>query len=276
MKKSINIGVFPASEPYEKAFPALKAAGFDAVELNMLADRQASASLWRGADAAELAAVRKLASDNGLEITGVVTDELWRNKLSSSDAAERGRAVDAVRALISSAAALGSDSVLVVPGVAEADMDYLRAMDNVRCSFEILCPEAASAGVVLALENVWNKFFISPVEIRDFVDSFPGGSVGAYLDLGNMCKWSYPQHWIQVLGKRIHRIHVKGYNTDTNTFCMLLEGNIDWGAAMNALDAADYDGYMTAELWGNDDPYETIKSISADMSAILALSESGK
>ena len=57
---------------------------------------------------------------------------------------------------------------------------------------------------------------------------------------------------------------------------MLLEGNIDWGAAMNALDAAGYDGYMTAELWGNDNPYETIKSISADMSAILALSESGK
>jgi len=38
----------------------------------------------------------------------------------------------------------------------------------------------------LCIENVWNGLFYSPIELRDFVDSFDSEKLGVYLDVGNL------------------------------------------------------------------------------------------
>lgn len=111
--------------------------------------------------------------------------------------------------------------------------------------------------------------FCSPVELRDYIDAFGSKAVRAHLDVGNMCKWMYPQHWVEVLAERVHHVHVKGYNTDTNTFCYLHEGTMDWPAIVGALRKYGYDGNITAELWSKGDPQADVRAISADMDQIL-------
>ena len=171
--------------------------------------------------------------------------------------------------LVRAASALGTDSVLVVPGTAESGQSYLQALDNARGCISAVLPEAEEKGVCLAIENVWNRMFCSPVELRDYIDAFGSKAVRAHLDVGNMCKWMYPQHWVEVLAERVHHVHVKGYNTDTNTFCYLHEGTMDWPAIVGALRKYGYDGNITAELWSKGDPQADVRAISADMDQIL-------
>ena len=110
-------------------------------------------------------------------------------------------------------------------------------------------------GVTLGIENVWNKFLLSPLEMRDFIDSFASDMVGAYFDIGNVLLTGYPDQWIKILGKRIKRIHVKDFDTTVGTadgFVDLLKGSVDFEATKKALAEVDYDSYVTAEMI----PYE--------------------
>ena len=269
MKKAINIDIFPADTPYESIFAALRAAGFAGAELNMFDKKKDFPSLWEGADESELKAVADCAAQQGIEIVGVVSPAFWTYKLSSDDAQERARATELLQKLVRAASALGTDSVLVVPGTAESGQSYLQALDNARGCISAVLPEAEEKGVCLAIENVWNRMFCSPVELRDYIDAFGSKAVRAHLDVGNMCKWMYPQHWVEVLAERVHHVHVKGYNTDTNTFCYLHEGTMDWPAIVGALRKYGYDGNITAELWSKGAPQADVRAISADMDQIL-------
>jgi hexulose-6-phosphate isomerase len=111
-----------------------------------------------------------------------------------------------------------------------------------------LLPVAEDLGVTIALENVWNKFLLSPVEMRDFIDQFDSEHVAAYFDVGNILLYGYPVHWIEVLGERIVRVHVKDFNTESRTFVPLLTGSVDYPRVINALLGIGYDGWLTAEL----------------------------
>lgn len=49
-----------------------------------------------------------------------------------------------------------------------------------------LVPEAAATGVAIGVENVWNKFLLSPLEFSRFIDEIGSPAVGAYFDAGNV------------------------------------------------------------------------------------------
>jgi len=105
--------------------------------------------------------------------------------------------------------------------------------------------------VALCIENVWNKFLLSPLEMRDFIDSFNSEMVGAYFDVGNVLLTGYPEHWIRILESRIKRVHVKDFRRSVGTvdgFVDLLEGDVDFQAVKEALSDIGYDGYVTAEM----------------------------
>jgi hexulose-6-phosphate isomerase len=105
--------------------------------------------------------------------------------------------------------------------------------------------------VAICIENVWNKFLLSPLEMRDFIDSFNSQMIGAYFDVGNVLLMGYPDQWIRILGKRIKRVHVKDFKLSVGTaegFVDLLEGDVDFEAVKKALADVGYDGYVTAEL----------------------------
>ncbi len=131
--------------------------------------------------------------------------------------------------------------------VIDYDVCYERAGEAIR---QIL-PAAEQTGVAICIENVWNKFLLSPLEMRDFIDGFNSEMVGAYFDVGNVLLTGYPDQWIRILGKRIKRVHVKDFKLSVGTvagFVDLLEGDVDFEAVKKTLTEIGYDGYVTAEL----------------------------
>lgn len=124
---------------------------------------------------------------------------------------------------------------------------YKRAFDAV----SKLVGNAEKTGVTLCIENVWNKFLLSPLEMRNFIDSFESRRVGSYFDIGNVLLTGYPDQWINILGRRIKRVHVKDFKKSSGTaegFVDLGEGDVDFAAVKKALKAVKYNGYVTAEM----------------------------
>ena len=97
----------------------------------------------------------------------------------------------------------GAVGVDFVPGSAVIDYEY--AYERAQESIRKLVPYAESAGVAIAIENVWNKFLLSPLELRTFIDEIGSDYVGSYFDVGNVVHNGYPEHWIRILGERIKK-----------------------------------------------------------------------
>jgi len=192
--------------------------------------------------------VKAIADELGLELHSVMAGTHWSLPLSSTDEAVRVAGVEGIRHALHVASWAGAEVVLVVPGVVTADEPYAAAWDLAQKSIGELIPTAEDTGVTMALENVWNKFLLSPLEFRDFVDSFDHPLVQAYFDVGNILLYGFPHHWVEVLGRRIKRVHVKDFDVHTRQFVPVLSGSVDFPRFVNALRGEGYDSYLTAEL----------------------------
>lgn len=127
------------------------------------------------------------------------------------------------------------------------DIAYDRAQEAV----SQLARTAAEHKVNIGLENVWNKFLLSPLEMRNFIDEIGSPWVGSYFDVGNTLANGYPQHWISILGKRIKKVHFKDYRRQAgglHGFVDLLAGDVDYPVVVKALEAVGYDDYVIAEM----------------------------
>ena len=174
---------------------------------------------------------------------------------------------------------MGVDAILVVPGCVNArfidgcaEMPYDVVYDRALEAMQELKKDAEEAGVVIALENVWNKFLLSPLEMRDFIDKIGSDYVKVYYDVGNTQFIGFPEHWIKILGNRIARIHMKDFKESIGNldgFCELLEGNVNFPAVMNALREVGYDGYLTAEI--NYIPCETNRVVEDTFKAMTKI-----
>ncbi len=105
--------------------------------------------------------------------------------------------------------------------------------------------------VNIGIENVWNKFLLSPLEMRDFIDKIGSKYLGSFFDVGNILAFGYPEHWIRILGKRIKKVHIKDFRKDIGNvtgFTSLLEGDVNWPAVMQALKEIGYNDFIIAEL----------------------------
>ncbi|NLZ07148.1 MAG: sugar phosphate isomerase/epimerase [Phycisphaerae bacterium] len=247
-------GGLEATLPVDEAMAQAKELGFDAIELGIASQ----GVLTHQATQAQCEQIVAKAKTLGIEIAGVASGESWGSSPSDDDPAVRARIVDFTKKALQVARWLGTDAYLFVPGAVDVfflenspvvpyDVCYERAKDAV----SQLAPTAQKLGVTLAIENVWNKFLLSPLEMRDFIDSFRSKSVGSYFDVGNVLLTGYPDQWIRILGKRIARVHVKDFKKSVGTaegFVDLLEGDVDFEAVKAALGEIGYDGYVTAEM----------------------------
>ncbi len=247
-------GGLEATLPVEEAMTQAKTLGFDAIELCVAS----SGVLTHEATQAECAAIVAKASELGIEIASVASGESWGCSPTDDDPAVRKRIVEFTKKALQVAKWLGVDAYLFVPGAVDVfflenspvvpyDVCYERASEAVR---KIL-PTAERLEVTLGIENVWNKFLLSPLEMRDFIDRFNSPAMGSYLDVGNILLTGYPEHWIRILDKRIVRVHVKDFKKSIGTadgFVDMLEGDVDFEAVKTALAEIGYDGYVTAEM----------------------------
>jgi hexulose-6-phosphate isomerase len=254
MKKSISTWSFYGPWNFAEKLALAKAAGFEGFEPDLSEDGPVNFT----ATTDELTALRKEADNAGLRLSGLATGLYWGANPASADPAVRQKAADILNRQIDCAAVLGIDAVLVVPGTVGADfipgcevvpydLAYRRAVEFVKAAL----PKAEKLGVTLCIENVWNKFLLSPLEMRDFIDAFGSQRVGAYFDVGNALATGYPEQWIAILGPRIKRVHFKDYRRAVGSvdgFCDLLSGDVDWAAVTAALKAANYEGWVAAEM----------------------------
>jgi hexulose-6-phosphate isomerase len=169
---------------------------------------------------------------------------------------------------LENAAALGADTVLLVPAVVNPKTRYAEAHDRSKKEIRKLVPLAERLGVTIAVENVWNKFLLSPLEFAEYVDQFESKRVRAYFDIGNIVAYGFPQDWIRTLRDRIVKLHAKDFDAGKHQWKPLLEGSIDWKEVRAALREIDYNGWMTAELPGGDETY--LKDVSERMTKIVA------
>ena len=176
--------------------------------------------------------------------------------------------MDAIRQEFVDCKAYGGTTVLVVPAVVNRKVGYRDAYKRSQENIGKLIPAAAENGVKIAIEEVWNKFLLSPVEFARYIDEFASPWVGAYFDVGNVVEFGYPEEWIRELGKRILKIHIKEYAKEKRFKYRLGEGNeIDWNAVRGALIDCGYDGWITAEV-----PYgslEEMKDVVRRMKELL-------
>jgi hexulose-6-phosphate isomerase len=238
-----------------KAAAQAKAAGFEAIELAIAETGVLSVASTR----AECKRIRDEVEEAGLILESLGSGMTWRCSPSHQDAAIRRRAIELHEAALQRAAWLGCKALLFIPGAVaipwDPDYGFVHYADALRWSREAtqaLTPMAERLGVALCIENVWNGLFYSPLEFRDFIDSIGSDAVGAYLDVGNcMGQHQYPPHWIDILGPRIKRVHLKDFKRAIGTldgFCDLMEGDQPWAETMAALREIGYDRTLTAEM----------------------------
>jgi len=264
------------THPIDDAIRCAKAHGFAGLELCIGPE----GALNTQTSQAECEKIRKAIDAAGLVVQTLASGMSWGFNPTSDDPAVRQRAVELHGAALERAAWLGCQAMLFVPGVVKSPIspDIVRydiALERAREAVKQLLDVAERVGVDLCLENVWNGFLYSPLEFADFVDSFNSKRLGVYFDVGNPVGYhQHPPHWIELLGKRIRRVHIKDFNENFNwlgaySFCDLGAGQVPWPQTMAALRAIGYDKTLVAEMM----PWDAslLARTSAAMDVIMAM-----
>ena len=270
-------GFLSGLDDFKRCFARARSAGFDAVQPFL--EPTGFFSLESPPDIIEAVAAAAAAEDVALPSLEIAP---FSFSFTTDDAAERTRAIDHVTRCIEIASRMGVSGLLVIPGwvglpwdASAPVVDYDVAYERTRDTLRRLAPIADRLKVRLMLENIWNRFLLSPREMRELLDEIESSAVSALLDVGNLVAFGYPEQWIRILGHRIAEIHLKDYRTSVGTvdgFVDLMSGDVNWTSVMAALRGIGYDGYLTAEVF----PYAhapelVIDRTSQAMDAILAL-----
>lgn len=249
-------------------FKLLKAAGFDGVEPNSHLDRS------------DLLQAREA---TGLEIASISCGDHSR-MFSHPSKSERQKGIEGLRYALESAKELGAKSILVVAGgVSEKNTSYAENYQRTREAIGQLIPLAEKLEVVMAVENVWNHFLLSPLEAAHYVDDFKSKAVGWHFDVGNVMSVGFPEHWIQILGKRIRAVHIKEFSRQKmekeglrKGFAVeYLGGDNDWPRIMQSLDEIGYNGWAILEPACGEckqglQPEEYLSKVMGQLDKILA------
>lgn len=257
IKKALYVSMLGKDGTYAERFQRARDAGFDEIEC---------ATVESQAEAEE---IKKAAEQTKLRIHSVMNQAHWKFPLSSSDPAVVGQSMKGMETSLRNANFWGADTVLLVPAVVNPETSYRDAWTRSQEQIRKLLPLAQQMKVVIGIEEVWNKFLLSPLEMARYIDEFKSPWVKAYVDVGNMVFYGYPQDWIRTLDKRIAKLHIKDFRFKDRRaeFVALREGDIDWKAVHKALADVGYKGTATLELNSGDAAY--LKDVSQRFEMIL-------
>jgi L-ribulose-5-phosphate 3-epimerase len=263
IRKAIMWGTVKVEGTVLEKMKAVKAAGFEGVEMNSHMDQD---EVVRARDEA------------GLIIPSVCGAHHWEKPLSHPDPKVREEAVEALKHTLRDAKRYGASSVLLVPAVVNKEISYGDAYVRSQAEIRKAVPLAEELGVKIAIENVWNQFLLSPLEAARYVDEFNSPAVGWHFDVGNIINYGWPEQWVRILGKRIQKLHIKEFSRKRRDKeglwkgfdVPLLEGDDDWPAVMKALDEVGYAGWAMTEQPGGDTP-EGLQDLATRLGKILSL-----
>jgi len=253
MKEAISIWSF-AGQPVKECIKLASDAGFSGIELAL----EETGEIGMSSNDEELLEIKEYADGLGIKIHSIATGLYWSYSFASEDENQRLKAFEIAKKQIETAKVIGADSVLVIPGhvsvsfapelgVVEYDIAYERSLETIK-KIKLI---AEDLKINIGLENVWNNFLLSPLEMRNFIDEIDSPYVGAYFDVGNVVATGNPEHWIKILGNRIKKVHFKDYRINPGGlggFVDLLSGDVNWPVVMEAFEMAGYDSWVTAEM----------------------------
>jgi hexulose-6-phosphate isomerase len=250
IKKAVQIYMLPKNLNYADRFKLAGDVGFEGVESQTMEDPKVAEE------------IKKASEDSKVPIHSVMNMAHWEYPLSSSDPAVVKKSLDGMTTSLRNAKLWGAETVLLVPGVLNADTSYQDAWTRSQKNIRTLIPLAEKLKVIIAIEEVWNKFLLSPLEMAKYVDEFKSPWIKQYFDVGNVVLYGYPQDWIHTLGKRFVKVHLKdfkvlshGFSPFQTEFVNLGDGDIDWAAVRKAFADVGYSGYATTEIDPGDEPY---------------------
>ena len=257
MKTAINAWSVDSETKFEDMFKQIKAAGFDGIELNVDRADNSLHSLTLETTSEELAEIKALSEKYNLPVVSISTS-LYGGNMGSKNPEEREFAKKVLAQQLKCAKALGSSGILVVPGGISEDVSIAEAYQNSHNTLKACKPMIEEYKICVGVENVWNTFFTSPTDMKNFVGGLNCEYITAYYDVGNTVAFTWTEYWIEILAKTISHIHVKdfkrksGYNQGGD-FVDLCKGSIKWDKVVAALNKASFSGYLTAEVGKPDD-----------------------
>ncbi len=260
LRKTLKEGMVNVPGTLTDKFAAAKEAGFEGIELNV--------------PGANVDAAKKAAQQTGLIIDGTVGGYHWAIRHTDPDESVRAKAMEKLKQGIEETAALGADTMLLVPGHGKDGSDdevYARA----KAAIDEAIPVAKKHGVNILIENVWNDFCYdheggtdqTADRLAKFIDEFDPEWVGVQFDIGNHWKYGDPAGWIRTLGPRIKKLDIKGYSRSAADWTKITEGDIDWPAVEQALRDIHFSGWLAAEVGGGD--LNRLKEISSNLDKAL-------
>ncbi len=244
IRTAVEYNMLPEGLTILQRFQLAKDCGYEQIECPTTPDQAAAEEM-------------KSASDTvGLPIHSVMNMDHWKYPFSSPDPAVVEKSLEGARTSIHNAHLWGASTVLLVPAVVNAQVSYKDAYARSQAAIRRLLPLSEKMKIVLALEEVWNKFLLSPLEFARYLDEFNSPRIRAYFDVGNVVLYGYPQDWIRILGNRIVKLHIKDFSFQRDKvsgdtvarWVGLGEGDIDWTAVHAALAGIGYHGTATLEL----------------------------
>jgi len=262
LKRGIMWGSIGMGKTILDKFKLAKDAGFDGVEVMSHLDRSE---------------VLKASEITGLPVASVCGELHWKYPISDPDPAVREQGVTALKLSLQDASAYGTDTVLFVPGRVSETVTYDECWNRNFEELKKVIPLAEKLQVKIAFENVWNSFLLSPIEAATFVDMFKSPYVAFYFDCGNILAYGWPEQWINILNKRIARVHIKEYSLKiadkegkrAGFGVKLQEGDVNWAAVMKSLDDIGYQGWTTIEQPGGDTP-EGLADLNSRLKNIIS------
>jgi hexulose-6-phosphate isomerase len=257
LKKAIMYATIGFKGTVMERFQAVKAAGFEGVEpmSHMNQDE-----------------VLKALDATGLKAASVCCNTHWNKLLSDPSESVRQEGVEGLIQALKNAKRYGATSVLLVPGrVIKDKVSYHDCFKRSVVEIRKAIPVAQELGVKIAVENVWNDFITKPEQAMAFLNEINSDHVGWHFDIGNAVRYSPPETWIPVLGKRILKLHIKEYGQFKKFDVRFFEGDNNWPAIMKALDAVGYEGWGISEqpVKQSQDAAE-LKDLSGRMDKVFA------
>jgi L-ribulose-5-phosphate 3-epimerase len=257
IKKGVLLDMLPASLSYADRFKLARDVGFEVVQAPTTPDDATAEQIKEAAEGANI------------RIDSVMNMDHWKDPLSSDDPAVVERSLAGMRTSLHNAKLWGSDAVLLVPAVVNPQTSYHDAWTRSQIQIRKLIPLAAELNIVIAIEEVWNKFLLSPLEMVSYLGEFQSPFIKAWFDVGNVMLYGYPQDWIRTLGKSIAKVHLKDFKRTSDGFAWvnLGDGDVDWAAVRQAFADIGYSGSAIVELKGGDEAY--LRDVSQRVDRLL-------
>ncbi|MFC7392963.1 sugar phosphate isomerase/epimerase family protein [Scopulibacillus cellulosilyticus] len=274
MKKGLSDAVFIPEWGTQKFLSEAKNAGFNGVELNI---RESEGDLTLNTIPSEARQVAQMAEEFGLKVYSLTTGLLNHYALSSEDSKLREQGEEIALHMIEVAAEMGTEVIQLVPGTVTPETSYEKSYSLAQESLSRLAQKASSYNVIIAIENVCNKFLPSAFEFTRFIDEIGHPSLKAYFDNGNALVTGYSEQFISLLGDRIVAMHLKDYRIKAGDFVPILEGDTNWPVLIKAINDIPYTGHIIATPQY---PYacqgyleHLAKNTSASLTAVFELTE---